>query len=288
MKTNISKHIRLGIFVSLGMAAFILGIFFIGGEQQLFRSTFRISGVFRDVAGLQPGNNVRLSGINVGVVDDIRIVSDTTVTVDILVDERTRQFIRKDAIASIGSEGLMGNKTLILSPGTGGAMPIEEGDMVKTVQPMMVEDLLLSLKGTVDNTTKITSDLAQITDNIQSGKGTIGRLLMDRSLRQNFDSTFTNLKEASAEFKMVMKKVNSMDDVLVALRAAIDNTSSITSDLSKITRNIESGNGTLGGLLMDQSLKHNLDSTMVNLKEGSVELRLLMEKAKSSWLLWGF
>lgn len=288
MKTNISKHIRLGIFVSLGVAAFIFGIFFIGGEQQLFRSTFRISGVFRDVAGLQPGNNVRLSGITVGVVDDIRIISDTTVRVDILVDERTRQFIRKDAIASIGSEGLMGNKTLILSPGTGGTREIEEGDIVETVPPMMVEDLLLSLKGTIDNTSKITSDLADITGNIQSGRGTIGRLLMDRSWRQNFDSTFTNVKEGSSEFRMLMKKVNGMDDVLVTLRAAIENTSSITSDLARITANIQSGEGTLGGLLMDKTLKHNLDSTMVNLKEGSAEMRLLMEKARSSWLLWGF
>lgn len=288
MKTNISKHIRLGMFVSLGMAAFIFGIFFIGGEQQLFRSTFRISGIFKDVAGLQPGNNVRLSGINVGVVDDIRIVSDTTVRVDILVDERTKEFIRKDAIASIGSEGLMGNKTLILSPGTGGTMQIEDGDTVETAQPMTMEDLLLSLKGTIDNTSSITSDLARITGTIQSGEGTIGRLLMDRTLSEKFDSTFTNLKEGSDEFRTLMKKVNSMDDVLASLRTAIDNTSSITNDLSRITRNIESGNGTLGGLLMDQSLRHSLDSTMVNLKEGSAELRLLMEKAKHSWLLWGF
>ena len=73
MKKNTSNKIRLGIFVSLGIVVFILGIYFIGERQQLFRSTFRLSGVFKDVAGLQAGNNVRLSGINVGTVENISI-----------------------------------------------------------------------------------------------------------------------------------------------------------------------------------------------------------------------
>ena len=105
------------MFVTMGMAVFIAGIYFIGEGQQLFRSTFRISGVFKDVAGLQPGNNVRFSGINVGVVDNISIISDSSVRVEILIDDDTRKFIKKDAVASIGSEGLMGNKILIITPG---------------------------------------------------------------------------------------------------------------------------------------------------------------------------
>src|SRR3970040_98526 len=113
MKKNISSKIRLGIFISLGIAVFIVAIYFIGDKQQLFRSTFRVSGVFEDVGGLQAGNNVRLSGINVGTIDNVSIISDTSVRVVIVIDESTRKFIRKDAVASIGSEGLMGNKVLI-------------------------------------------------------------------------------------------------------------------------------------------------------------------------------
>ena len=124
MKKKVSHKVRLGIFVSLGILIFILAIYFIGEKQQLFRSTFRLSGVFRDVAGLQVGNNVRLSGINVGTIDNITIISDTSVRVIILVDETTRQFIKKDAVAGIGSEGLMGNKVLVISPGTGGEKTI--------------------------------------------------------------------------------------------------------------------------------------------------------------------
>ena len=121
-----------------------------------------------------------------GTVENISIVSDTSVRVEILVDESTRKFIKKDAVASIGSEGLMGNKILIINPGTGGKMEIEDNDIVQTVQPINMDDILISLKTTIDNTSNITSDLSKITSNIQSGKGTIGRLLMDKSLETKF------------------------------------------------------------------------------------------------------
>jgi len=209
MKKDTSSKIRLGIFISLGIVMFILGIYFIGERQQLFRSTFRVSGVFKDVAGLQAGNNVRFSGINVGTVENIRIVSDTSVRVEILIDENTRKFIKKDAVASIGSEGLMGNKILIISPGTGGKMEIENNDTIQTIQPINMDDVLISLKTTIDNTSLVTSDLSKITNSVQSGKGAIGRLLMDRSYAQNFDSTFVNLKEGSAGFKILMDKAKS-------------------------------------------------------------------------------
>ena len=209
MKKNTTNKIKLGIFVSLGIAVFILGIYFIGERQQLFRSTFRVSGVFKDVAGLQAGNNVRFSGINVGTIDNISIISDTSVRVEILIDESTRKFIKKDAVASIGSEGLMGNKILIINPGTGGKKEIENNDTIKTTQPINMDDVLISLKTTIDNTSYITNDLSKITNNIQSGKGTIGRLIMDQSLAQNFDSTFINLKAGSAGFKTLVDKAKS-------------------------------------------------------------------------------
>ena len=204
MKKNTSNRISLGIFVSLGIVLFILGVYFIGERQQLFRSTFRLSCVFKDVAGLQSGGNVRFSGITVGTVDNISIVSDTTVKVEILIDEGTRKFIKKDAVASIGSEGLMGNKILILNPGTGGKMEIENNDIVKAVQPVNMDDILVSLKTTIDNTSHVTNNLSKITGSIQSGKGTIGRLLMDSALAQNFDSAIVNLKKGSRELRNLM------------------------------------------------------------------------------------
>jgi len=288
MKNTVKNKIKLGIFITIGIVLLIAGIYFIGEGQQIFRNTFRISGVFKDVAGLQAGNNVRLSGVNVGTVKDVSIVSDTSVRVEIIVDEAMRQFIKKDAIAIIGSEGLMGNKVLIINPGTGKKKEIENDDVIETIQPISVDDIMLSLHSTIDNTSNITGNLSKITDKIQSGQGTIGRLIMDKSWGQNFDSTFVNLKEGSAAFKILMDKSSEVDEILSAIKTTINNTSSVTNDLSNITSRIESGEGTIGKLFMDKSFGQNIDSTLVNLKEGSAQLKLLLEKARGSWLIGSF
>ena len=285
MKKNISSKIRLGIFISLGIAVFIVAIYFIGEKQQLFRSTFRVSGVFKDVGGLQAGNNVRLSGINIGTIDNVTIISDTSVRVDIVIDESTRRFIKKDAVASIGSEGLMGNKALIISPGTGDKKIIEDSDIIATTQPIDIDEILKSLKTTIDNTSSVTGDLAKIAANIESGKGTIGRLMMDKEWRQNFETTIINLKEGSDGFRVLMDKANEMDKILISLESTIEKTNKITNDLSGITGSIQSGDGIIGRLFMDQSMGQNFDSIMVNLKEGSAELKIFLEMAQDSWLL---
>jgi phospholipid/cholesterol/gamma-HCH transport system substrate-binding protein len=206
MKKNTGNKIRLGIFITFGVMLFIIGIYFIGERQQIFRSTFRLSSVFKDVDGLEAGDNVRFSGINVGTIENISIVSDSSVRVKILIDENTRKFIKKDAVASIGSEGLMGNKILIINPGTGGKTEIQNNDSVLAIQPLNMDDILRSLKTTIDNTSHITKDLSKITSNIQSGKGTIGRLSMDQAYAQNIDSALINMKEGSAGFKALMDK----------------------------------------------------------------------------------
>jgi phospholipid/cholesterol/gamma-HCH transport system substrate-binding protein len=288
MKKKISHKIRLGIFISLGILIFILAIYFIGEKQQLFRSTFRLSGVFKDVAGLQVGNNVRLSGINVGTIDNISMISDTSVRVIVLIDENIRQFIKKDAVAGIGSEGLMGNKVLVISPGTGGEKTIENNDVIATSQPIDVDDIMKSLKSTMDNTAYITGDLAKIATNIESGKGTIGRLMMDKEWRQDIQSTIVNLKEGSDGFKVLMNKSGEVDSILFAMKSTIQYTANITADLAVITNSLQSGEGTIGRLLMNSSGAENFDSTMFYLKESSAALKQLLEKAQGSWLLGGF
>ena len=288
MKKKSTNKIKLGIFVSLGLVALILAIYFIGEKQLLFKSTFRLTGVFKNVAGLQAGNNVRLSGISIGTVESISLVSDTTVRVEIVIDESSRKFIKKDAVATIGSEGLIGNKVLVINPGTGGKKSIENNDVIQTAQPIDVDDIMISLKTTIDNTAFITGDLAKISSNIESGEGTIGRLMMDKTWRQNFQATIINLKEGSDEFKVVMDKAGELDSILIAVKSTIGYTAAITNDLAKITNSLQSGEGTIGRLLMNSSGAENFDSTMVYLKQSSEALKLLLEKAQGSWLLGGF
>jgi phospholipid/cholesterol/gamma-HCH transport system substrate-binding protein len=281
MKKNISNKIKLGIFITAGIAVFIAAIYFIGERQQLFRSTFRLSGIFKDVAGLQAGNNVRLSGINVGTVENISIVSDTSVKVEILIDESTRKFIKKDAVATIGSEGLMGNKVLIINPGTGGKKEIENNDRIATSQPIDMDNILLSLKTTIDNTSNITKDLSKITNNIQSGKGTIGRLLMDHSLAENFDSSIFNLNQGLSGLNNLVNDAEgsfskNFDSTFINLKQGSVYLNQSLLGLNSLVNNAE------------RSFIKNFDSTFVNLKEGSSGFKILMEKAKDSWLLWGF
>lgn len=285
MKKNSANKIKLGIFVSLGLVVLIIAIYFIGEKQLLFQNTFRLSGVFTDVGGLQPGNNVRLSGISIGTVESISLISDTTVRVEIVINESSRKFIKKDAVATIGSEGLIGNKVLVINPGTGGKESIENNDVIQTAQPISLDDIMVSLKTTIDNTAIITGDLAKISTNIESGKGTIGRLMMDKTWRENIQATIVNLKEGSDEFKVVMDNAGEIDSILIAIKTTIAYTAAITNDLATITNSIQSGEGTIGRLLMNTTAAENFDSTMINLKEGTAALKLLLEKAQGSWLL---
>ncbi len=218
MKNNANSKIILGIFVSFGLAILIVGLYFIGEKQQMFSDAFHISGKFKDVAGLQVGSNVRFLGINIGTVESINIVSDTSVSVGIIIDDSNQKYIKKDAIASIGAEGLMGNKILIINTGPGRDKTIENNDIIKTTPPINVDEVLFSLKTTIDNTSNITKDLSLITSNIQSGNGTIGKLLMDKALANNFKSAIINLNQGSAELK------NLMDDATISFNNNFDST----------------------------------------------------------------
>lgn len=204
MQKNIGNKIRLGVFVSIGLILFIVTIYFIGEKQNLFSNTFRISGVFKDISGLQVGNNVRFAGINVGIVENIKIITDSTVQVDLNIEEKAQKFIKKDAKAIIGSDGLMGSKLVIITPGTTGLGPIQNKDFIATVVPVSLDDIMLKLKVTSTNAAVITDDLALIVGNISAGRGTIGKLFMDNGFAQNIDKTLVNIKQGTSGFKQNM------------------------------------------------------------------------------------
>jgi phospholipid/cholesterol/gamma-HCH transport system substrate-binding protein len=197
MKKTAGNKIGLGIFVSVGLALFVIGIYFIGERQQLFRNTFQLSAIFKDVSGLQPGNNVRFSGINVGIVSNIVQINDTSVRVDMQIDERTRRFIKKDARANIGSDGLMGNKLVIVTPGTDGQGEVKSNDYIATVSPINMDDVIAKLKAMGDNASSITNDLAVIMKNIRNGKGTVGMLFTDTVFARNLGVTVVNVKQGA-------------------------------------------------------------------------------------------
>ncbi len=201
MKKTSGSKIKLGIIVVSSILIFIVAIYFIGQRQQLFSTTFQISGVFKDISGLQVGNNVRFSGINVGVVQHIEQVTDSTVKVEMLVDEKARKFMKKNVKAIIGSDGLMGNKIVSIIPGSPGQPELSNNDVVETTTPVNIDDIMLKVKTTSDNLACITGNLAIVMESIKNGKGTIGELLMDSVLARNVKQAMVNIKQGAGGFK---------------------------------------------------------------------------------------
>lgn len=205
MRKESGNKIKLGVFVTISTLLFIAGIYFIGERQQLFNTTFHISAVFKDINGLQIGNNVRFSGINVGIVDDIQQISDTTVRVNMVIDESTKKFLKKNAKAVIGSDGLMGNKIVIIVPGAAGKVGIANNDVIETTRAVSIDDILLKIKTTSDNAANITGNLDSIITSIKNGDGAIGKFLMDASFADNLDQTLINIKQGTGGFKQNME-----------------------------------------------------------------------------------
>jgi len=188
---------KLGAF-SVGALIIIVGaIYYIGQQKNKFGPVLHVYALFNSVSGLKNGANVRLGGIDVGTVDAISLVTDTTVQVDMIIQKKVQKFIKKDARASIGSEGLMGDKVVTITAGTPGQSVVKNGDSLRSSIPIETDAIMASLKTSADNAAIITGNLADISTRINSGKGALGKLLHDTTLSSNISSTMKNLKSSS-------------------------------------------------------------------------------------------
>ena len=198
MDTHTQKFkIRLGLFVAGGLALFVIAVFIIGKQKNLFNPVFKITSTFHNVGGLQIGNNVRFSGINVGTVDNIVIINDSTVRTDLIIKEEVRQFIKSDCKVAIGSEGIIGDKLVTISQGSDEAPLVKEGQQLRSSEPVETDAIMAGLRVTVGNAEVITQQLAEIMTKINTGKGTLGRLIQDKTLAENLNKTVLNLKKSS-------------------------------------------------------------------------------------------
>jgi phospholipid/cholesterol/gamma-HCH transport system substrate-binding protein len=198
MDTHTQQYkIRLGLFVAGGLALFVLAIFIIGKQKNLFNPVYKLTTTFYNVSGLQVGNNIRFSGINVGTVDNIIIINDSTVRVDMLIKKEVKKFIKSDCGVSIGSEGLIGDRLLIITQGSTGAASAKEGQELVSAEPVETDAIMASLQVTAGNAEIITQQLAEIMTKINKGKGTLGKLIQDTAIAENLSQTIVNLKKSS-------------------------------------------------------------------------------------------
>lgn len=189
--------IRLGLFITGGLLLFVFAIFIIGKQKNLFNPVFGLTATFYNVSGLQVGNNIRFSGINVGTVDNISIINDSTVQINMLIKKEIKQFIKTDCTVTIGSEGIIGDRLLIITQGSFNAPVVKEGQHLASTEPIETDAIMASLNVSAANAAIITDQLAEIMTNINHGKGTLGRLIQDKTIADNINQTIVNLKQSS-------------------------------------------------------------------------------------------
>jgi phospholipid/cholesterol/gamma-HCH transport system substrate-binding protein len=292
MEKTTGQKIQLGLFVIIGLSLFVLAIYFIGDKQKMFGKTNHLISVFNNVNGLQLGNNVRYSGVIVGTVRSIEMISDTIIKVDMIIDKSIFSYIKKNAIAIIGSDGLVGNRIINILPGKDRSLPVMDGDKIKSINKVSTDDMLNTLDKTNKNAALLTSDLLKITNQINDGNGTVGILIKDSVLANDIKSTVSNLKQTSKGAKELMNKANQIvseleqknnllgvlrdsmaaskiKNILVNIEQSSFKINTITQNLDKTILNIKDGVGAINYLSNDPKLVQKIDSTMTNINTAS-------------------
>ncbi len=275
MRNTKHNNIKLGLFVGLGALIFILSIYYIGSQSNIFGRNFTVSGVFNDISGLKVGNDVRFSGINIGTVSKVEIINDSLVRVDLSVQNDVRKFIRKDSKMEIGSEGLMGNKIVNIYSGSSHEEIIKNGDYLGTIEVVNIDNIIKQINTSSQNTTKITKNLAEITDKINRGEGIFGKIFADEDFSKNLSSIATNTANLTENFATITDKINHEKGTIGMLlsdtslaneveRAGI-NLRTSTENLVAITDQVRKGQGLFGEIFTDTTFTSSLSKSGRNL-----------------------
>lgn len=314
--------VKLGLFITIGVALFILGVYLIGSQENMFGANFHVSSIFNNVNGLQPGNNVRYSGINVGTVEKIDLLNDSTVRVNMRIGKEVQPHIKKDAVASIGSDGLVGSMLVNISPGKGAAPMIEEGDVIASYSRVEPEELLNTLGATNENIALISNDLLRITNYMTKGKGTLALLLRDTSLALGLKEAVYNLQTTSrylaatgselqhligeveegsgllnqllydttviANLNTSINKIDTLaekvEPFLAELQRSAEEITASGALLKSAMEQLAEGDGAANMLLRDTAFAENLQQTLINIEQGTARFNENMEAMRHNFL----
>jgi phospholipid/cholesterol/gamma-HCH transport system substrate-binding protein len=311
MEKTTTEKIKLGLFVLIGLTFFVLAIYFIGSKQQMFGNTSHLKAVFDNVGGLSLGNNVRYSGINVGTVRGIEMINDTTIAVDMVIENSILSHIKKDAVATIGSDGLVGSVIINIIPGKGNEAAVSPGDVIKSSERIKTDDMLNTLNVTNQNAALLTADLLKITKEMINGKGTVGLLINDTIMAKDLKQTMVYLKntskntaESMAHLSRLIDNLDHKDNVVGVLRdtavagkikSIVNNLDHSSNEINKVitnlnttVNNMKDGKGAINYLSNDPKLVKNIDSTMNNINQASSRLNENLEALKHNFLFRGY
>lgn len=287
---------KLGMFVTLGVIVFAATVYFVGKQNNLFGSTFHLTAQFKSAGGLKEGNNIRFSGLNIGTVNTITL-KDSFVIVDMVIKRKVQEFIKTDATAIIGSDGLMGDKVLTINPGTYSNAHVKDGDQILTKKAIDMDDIMASLKTNVDNAGIITAQLAAFTYKINNGNGILSKVIGDETLSNSLQATLSNLQSTSNQFSRFSVSMNSGKGALALvndeafsneIRQTVSNLQNTSDQLTLFSTKMNDGNGTLSRLVTDDKMGKTLDSTMFNIQQATKKLDENMEALQHNFLLRGF
>ncbi|WP_018617147.1 MlaD family protein [Segetibacter koreensis] len=306
MQTSVSKKLKIGLFTVAGILLFVIGVFVIGSKKNMFSDTFMIYGTFNNVGGLEVGNNIRFAGINVGTIEEVSIVSDTMIRVDMRMKEKVRPFLKEDAMASISSDGLMGDKLITIRSGFSNELKIlTNGSRILTANPVDFDKVIGTFTKVADNANIITGELANMAVQIRKGNGTISKLLYTDDLSKSLEGTATNAKIITGELANMavqirkgngtISKLLYTDDLSRSLEGTASNAEKITGSLAGITAHVRSGKGTMGSLVYSDSLSNGLEkttttanATMLTMREAAYDFSENMKALQGNFFLRGY
>jgi phospholipid/cholesterol/gamma-HCH transport system substrate-binding protein len=312
MKITDTQKAKLGMFVMFTGLLLIVSLYLIGKKQNLFGDSFKITAVFHNVSGLKLGNNVRYAGINVGTVKDILMVDDSTICVDMVIEESIRRHMKENAFAVIGSDGLVGSMVVNIFPGDGKGQVLQQGDTIRSVTKKSSTDMMSTLSITNDNVAELSQELLKITHSINEGKGTLGLLVNDQAMGTDLKETIGNLKNASLNASKVIDEINtvvsSVDNqdnllnvllkdsvaaqqfrtVMANLEQSSEDINLVINNLNEVILSVKEGEGTFNYLVSDTILVQDIGETVKNIKEGSVMLNENLEALKHNTFFKGY
>ena len=290
MDTHTEKFkVRLGLFIIGGIALFVLAIFIIGKQQNLFNPVFKLTATFKNVSGLRVGNSVRFTGIDVGTVDNIKIINDSTVSVDMLIKEDVQPFIKSDCEVAIGSEGIIGDRLVVISYGSPDSPIAKDGQKLASKEPFETDAIIASLQTSSSSVEVITKQLAEIMTDINSGKGTLGRIIQDTTIAENITRMIENFERTSEGLENTVKVTEAnISEFMGSLKNTAVETELASNELGEIMTHINNGEGTLGMFIRDSTTAATLAETLVNIKESSEGLNENMEALKHNFLFRGY
>ncbi|MBX2925668.1 MAG: MCE family protein [Chitinophagaceae bacterium] len=306
------KAVITGIFAAIGIAIFITGIFTLGGQQKVFVKSVNVFAVFDDVSGLQQGNNIWFSGVKIGIVKKIEFYNSSQVKVTLHIEEKAREFIRTDAKAKIGSDGLIGNKIIVIYGGSPSAPAIEGGENLAVEKTVSTDDMFATLQESNMNLIDITRNIKAVSKQLADGQGTLAALLNERTLYNELTSMMASLKRAVnnsekltagiADYSTRLQTPGTLASDLVSdttiipgLRQTVQQLNIASSAIVALSNNIKDAthalsdsNNTVGVLLHDEKAAADLRAILANLNTGSKKLDENLEALQHNFLLRGF